>query len=358
MKQKLLNLFTWRATLLVALLCTSFGNAWADDWTQNIVFAESETIAKGGTQTFTSDEFTGYLRSVVINHDKPNGQVAGSVTISFNGVNVSVNGNLDFEYNSNHVYEYTYAADGDTKHGKNATIKVTITNTGKKDFTVNSITVTYTPTTSITLSPNCYDVDENNEKTYYGTYSNSKPFVVPDRLTVHTVSANADGELAVIDYNATTTVPGGTGVMVSSSEAGEKIVKMANPNPTSPYSALSGNMLKPTDDDGITAEAMAAANSGCKFYYLTMNGDQIGFYRRNDTGSAFAMPANKAYLAVPTTTPAPEIKGFAFGDGTNGIKAVETEKAESNAIYTLAGQRVSKMQKGLYIVNGKKMIQR
>ena len=38
------------------------------------------------------------------------------------------------------------------------------------------------------------------------------------------------------------------------------------------------------------------------------------------------------------------------------IKAVETTETESKAIYNLAGQRVSKMQKGIYIVNGKKVL--
>ena len=350
MKQKLLNSFTWRASLLVALLCTSFGNAWGEDYTQNIVFASGSSIStKELEKTFESDAFTGYLRSVVIEHNTPNGQPKGTVTISFNNIQ-SNSGSLNFS-----TGQYTYSASGDTYHGKNAKISVTIKNTGNKSITVNSITVTYTPTTSITLSENCYDVVdvENNVKRYYGTYSNPKPFVVPEGLTVHTVSANASGVLAVADFEEGTTIPANTGVMVSSSEAGEKIVKMANPNPTSPYSPLPNNMLKPTGDNGITRDAMAA--TGSTFYYLTMNGDQIGFYRRNEDGDAFAMPANKAYLAISSST-GEEVKGFAFGDGTNGIKAVETTETESKAIYNLAGQRVSKMQKGIYVVNGKKML--
>ena len=58
-------------------------------------------------------------------------------------------------------------------------------------------------------------------------------------------------------------------------------------------------------------------------------------------------------MVVPDSHP---VKGFALSDFVNGIKAVETQKAESNVIYNLAGQRISKMQKGIYIVNGKKVL--
>ena len=64
---------------------------------------------------------------------------------------------------------------------------------------------------------------------------------------------------------------------------------------------------------------------------------------------------NKAYLAVPAAQVG-SIKGFSFNDVVDGIKAVETTETENNAIYNLAGQRVSKMQKGIYIVNGKKVL--
>ena len=215
--------------------------------------------------------------------------------------------------------------------------------------TYSAYCTTIPNTAAFTLSENCYDLN-NGTKTYYGTFSNSSAFVVPEGVTAHTVSV-ANGVLSVTDYEAGAVVPANTGVMVSSATAGEKTVNLTNEN----GSALTNNMLKPTGA-GITADAMAAANSGCKFYYLTMNGEQIGFYRRNDTGAKFDMPvANKAYLAVPEGQVG-NIKDFSFNDIVDGIDAVETTETESNAIYNLAGQRVSKMQKGIYIVNGKKVL--
>ena len=114
------------------------------------------------------------------------------------------------------------------------------------------------------------------------------------------------------------------------------------------------NYLKPTGDgeNGISESAMAA--TGSAFYYLTKNGDQIGFWPRKTGAAAFDFKVpNKAYLAIPSSSV--KVQGFAFSDTVDGIKAVETE-AESKVIYNLAGQRVSKMQKGIYVVNGKKML--
>ena len=43
-------------------------------------------------------------------------------------------------------------------------------------------------------------------------------------------------------------------------------------------------------------------------------------------------------------------------DDATGIKSVNTTNGEN--IYTLSGQRVSKAGKGVYIVNGKKVIKK
>ena len=42
-------------------------------------------------------------------------------------------------------------------------------------------------------------------------------------------------------------------------------------------------------------------------------------------------------------------------DGASGIKDIQLEQ-KTNAIYDLMGRKVSKMDKGIYIVNGKKYI--
>ena len=46
---------------------------------------------------------------------------------------------------------------------------------------------------------------------------------------------------------------------------------------------------------------------------------------------------------------------FAGADAT-GLSAVHVNLNEDNAIYNIAGQRLQKMQKGINIVNGKKVL--
>ena len=207
----------------------------------------------------------------------------------------------------------------------------------------------YEKETTITISESCYD---KKTKMYYATYSNTNAFVVPENLTVAKVDVYGSETklLAVNPFNAGDIVPANTGVMVSASTPGEKSILL-----TTGGEKINDNMLRPSGPKGITAEEMAEADLNCTYYRLTMhNGTDIGFWWGAEDGDAFQLSANKAYLAVPNTTG--DIKGFAFSDIVDSIKAVETTEKENNAIYNLAGQRISKMQKGIYIVNGKKVL--
>lgn len=76
----------------------------------------------------------------------------------------------------------------------------------------------------------------------------------------------------------------------------------------------------------------------------------IGMYKYNGTN----IKAFRAYL--PYTAPA---EGgplrIVFDDVTTGIEGIEVNDGGKTAIYDLSGRRVSRMTKGLYIVNGKKV---
>ena len=62
----------------------------------------------------------------------------------------------------------------------------------------------------------------------------------------------------------------------------------------------------------------------------------------------------RAYFDVPTVA---EIKSFSFdGEDADAISLIQTDAEENDAIYNIAGQRMGKMQKGINIVNGKKVL--
>ena len=216
-------------------------------------------------------------------------------------------------------------------------------NTGGDNEYCTSVTET------ITINAACNDGAGN----YYGTYSSSSAFVVPSDLVVSEISV-VDGKLYVDSYNTGDVVPANTGVMVAALAGGNYDVNLSAEAGTSVLG--NDNMLKPSGDAGIDAEAMATAAPSCKYYRLTMhNGTTLGFYWGAASGAAFDLAANKAYLAVPAGSPAPEF--FGFGGDVTGIDAVNGSELKVNGeYYNLAGQRVANPTKGLYIVNGKKVV--
>jgi hypothetical protein len=98
------------------------------------------------------------------------------------------------------------------------------------------------------------------------------------------------------------------------------------------------NDLKGTDTD-IEADGT--------MYVLAKLDGKAGFYKAEGT-----IAAGKAYYQSTSG-----VKAFYFegGDAT-GISDVNVNLNEDNAIYNIAGQRLQKMQKGINIVNGKKVL--
>ncbi len=205
-----------------------------------------------------------------------------------------------------------------------------------------------TPSTAtITLNAACTDGDM-----VYGTYSNSSAFVVSDEIVVSEISI-VDGKLFVESYETGAVVPANTGVMVSALAGGDYTVNLSSETGTSVLGE--DNMLRPTGE-GISAEQMAAKDANCQYYRLTMqNGETIGFWWGAEDGAAFVVGANKAYLAVPETEGAR--MSFWMGNESSGIAdAVLAAKGSDRVVYDLQGRRVKNVAKGLYIVDGKKVL--
>ena len=205
-------------------------------------------------------------------------------------------------------------------------------------------------TATITLNAACTD-----GALVYGTYSNSQAFVVSDDIEVSEVGV-VDGKLVVDSYNSGDVVPANTGVMVAALAGGNYDVTLSAEAGTSVLG--SDNLLKASGDAGITAANMTVADT--KFYRLTMHdGTKIGFWWGAESGAAFNLAANKAYLAVPESELAPAPSFFWFNENTpTGIKAIDNGQLtiENSEVYNLAGQRVANPTKGLYVVNGRKVV--
>ena len=87
--------------------------------------------------------------------------------------------------------------------------------------------------------------------------------------------------------------------------------------------------------------------------YVLANKTPVGFYKLS---SSATVPAGKAYLQISGgVASAPAFIGF--GNGTTGIQTIDNGKlTNDNVYYDLQGRRVAQPTKGLYIVNGKKVV--
>ena len=204
--------------------------------------------------------------------------------------------------------------------GKSQSVTLTHTGTGGT-ITLSKITVYYSPETyTITMG-----ADE------WMTYCNPNAAVQFAGVKAYVVSAvGADVTLTSVDE-----VPVNTPVVLNGT-AGTKTFTVIE------SAGAVSNQLKYST--GYTT------GDGSTIYALAKKSGVVGFYL---VKSGVTVPEGKAYLKV-TGGDAREFIGF--GD-TTGIADVKGKMSDVRGeYYNLAGQRVAQPTKGLYIVNGKKVI--
>ncbi len=167
----------------------------------------------------------------------------------------------------------------------------------------------------------------------YATCRFSRPVNVEGVVTAYT--ASYDGSKIVL--RPVTEIPAGAGVVIEAAEGEHEVITIRN------ASALSNNDLI-ISDGTVTGD-------GSTIYALGKKDGVVGFVKvKNGT----FIPMGKAYLTI-TGGNAPEFLSFGEME-TTGIEQVESSKKNVEGYYNLNGQRVANPTKGLYIVNGKKVI--
>lgn len=142
------------------------------------------------------------------------------------------------------------------------------------------------------------------------------------------------------------TLPAETGVILKAAEGEYAFI-----HSTEETVDVSDNLLTGT----LTNEDITGAG-----YVLSAPEGVVGLYAAKLTDGKFLNNANKAYL--PASAVASNAPMFSFSRGgdeedTTGIEySSPLNSMPSTAIYDLTGRRVEKMEKGIYIVNGKKVV--
>ena len=169
------------------------------------------------------------------------------------------------------------------------------------------------------------------EAGYASLYNDATAGTLSDNVTVYTGKKN--GEYLTLTEQSNT-IPAQTAVVLKGAEGYYSFTPVAS------APAISG-----------TNELLGAAtdtDAAGKYILAKPEGKEAGFYKAT-TGT---IKAGKAYLESTSG-----VKAFIFAeDDATGIKDLKDLKDSNDLIYNLAGQRINKMQRGINIINGKKIL--
>ena len=185
-----------------------------------------------------------------------------------------------------------------------------------------------------------------NVRANIATYSSPFPVNLPEGVDAYI--AKQEGENNVVLQKITGALPANTGVILSSETAKEYIPTARTTEALATVNAAD-NKLVATTGNAVPADVTA--------YILGKDKDNnsVAVFKKL-SASDRTIAQYKAYLTLDGTQSA-QLMNFAFaGSDLTGIQNVTETSAKSKTAYDLAGRKVGKLQKGIYIVNGKKVI--
>ena len=169
----------------------------------------------------------------------------------------------------------------------------------------------------------------------YATFVAEKNLEIPTDVLVEVFAVTVEGSYASLQP-IVGNIPAGEAVLVKAS-AGD-------------YNFLSAQTADPIRVNNLVAATTDVVADGTQ-YVLANGASGIGFYQATP-GST--IPAGKAYLVVTAAGVKPF---YGFEDDATGIEMVNGQSSMVNdPIFNLAGQRLQKMQRGINIIGGKKVL--
>ena len=285
-----------------------------ESWHYNVIYAvQRHTYTVAGSESLFGSNWdvTDTSNDLTENED-------GTYSITY--TNVALSENVEYKVVQDHAW-------GSSWPSENRVIGISMA--GNYD-----VTITFNPTTGdVSETMAVYkSVSEAGYATYCSPYDLN---FEGTGVTAYIAKLNG----TTVTFEEVTSVPNGNGLLLKAAEGSYKLPMEAS------TATISDNALKGVLED-------THVDKGA---YVLMNSTQgVGFYKTNND-EGFTVGANTAY--IPALASTARFIGFNFEDNTTtAIEGVATVKMESNKIYNLQGQRVSAARKGLYIVNGKKVL--
>ena len=263
-------------------------------------------IIASGTNVFNQSDGTYAL---------PNATVTIAADTNYKISNVDATG-ADLTNNGDGTYTFTV---GTTDVTVTATLLTNVTAPSTFDLTANLAEGSYW--TSFYFGGVSYKIDESEDATAYTATRSG------DKLTLTSIGKN---------------IPKNTAVIIKGTDNSISLTRDDNITDYTGDNELQGVNYETPQADGYT------------YYVLSKKGDNFGFFK---LASSNMLGAHKAFIEVAPSNNAPAFFGFDDSDSEDGIENVNVnDNVNDNAIYNLSGQKLSKSQKGINIVNGRKVL--
>lgn len=197
-----------------------------------------------------------------------------------------------------------------------------------------------------------------NSTGYATIYYGDNDVELPEGLTAYTANLVEEDETYKLTMSkvGANVIPHGSGVVLKGTPNTEYRLMIHSTAVTtaSNLSELGDNMLHGTD-----TEAIPSSDEG-KYYKLANDDTKgLGFYWGAEDGDAFTNSAHKAYLFIPSDSPASLITNFTIEEQTTSTISIKesAEEKDANTTYNITGQRTqSPSTNGISVIKGKKII--
>ena len=220
------------------------------------------------------------------------------------------------------------------------------------DDQAKGYSMVYVPLTIEAITKDAYSTPEGITSVIsehkIGTFYANVPVTIPTGISAYVATQLPSADVLTMSKITDGIIPAETGVVLCGSKGQYLFRKTASEG-----TAVEDNLLRGYAGSN-EYEEVALPTDNSTNYVLTVMDGTAGFYRKN---AGFKVYNNKAYLNVPATTAQAIRLRFVDNNGTTDIIEVPTEQlGVAPVIYDLSGRRVEKATKGVFIVNGKKVI--
>ena len=263
------------------------------------------------------------------------GTTSGSITL--HSLTLSVADNPDFTNATK--YKHTSNLKANTKHA----FDITPATNAYYKITFN-VTVTGTSNKYYQFSGAKFYRTDNVEISSARLATFCLPYnaTIPDGLTVYTATDN--GEFVKLTAIGNGNIAAGEGVVLHGEAGTYTFVATAED-----VSATAGNQMV-----GVTEDTELNASDNAYLLTRDKNTPAIAFRKLATT---YTLGANKAYLKLENGSESRQLISVVWDDNATGIYDLSEKKEENDgAIYNLAGQKLTRTQKGINIINGKLVI--